>query len=127
MCYIENDPSVSILFLMVKKRKMKILNSVLAVMFILFAAVQYNDPDPYIWMPIYLLPAAVCGFAAVGRVFDRRVILAGMVVLGIYAISYLPDFFNWIKMGMPSIVQTMKAETPFVELTREFFAFPCRK
>jgi hypothetical protein len=32
----------------------------------------------------------------------------------------LPDFINWVKMGAPTITGSMKAESPFVELTREF-------
>lgn len=46
---------------------MKILNLILTILFILFAAVQYNDPDPIHWMALYLFVAAVCGFAAFGK------------------------------------------------------------
>jgi TctA family transporter len=98
---------------------MKILNIVLSIMFILFALVQYNDPDPYIWAPIYLFVAGVCGAAAFNR-YNNRVTLAGTIILTIYALFYVPDFIDWVKMGMPSIVETMKAEKLYVELTREF-------
>ncbi len=98
---------------------MKILNIILCILFILFAAVQYNDPDPYIWVPIYLFTAGVCGYAAYGK-YDRNVTLAGLLILGLFMISYIPDVMDWIKMGMPSIVETMKAEKKYVELTREF-------
>jgi hypothetical protein len=37
----------------------KILLWFFIVMFVAFAAVQYNDPDPYIWIPLYLVPAAM--------------------------------------------------------------------
>ena len=31
-----------------------------AVLFLLFVAVQYNDPDPQVWMPIYGLAVMAC-------------------------------------------------------------------
>ncbi len=36
-------------------------------LFILAAAVQYNDPDPIVWMAIYGLAAVACGLALAGR------------------------------------------------------------
>ncbi len=30
------------------------------VVFLLGAALQFNDPDPHIWIPIYLIPALIC-------------------------------------------------------------------
>jgi len=35
--------------------------------FLLSVAVQWNDPDPHLWMPIYGLAAALAGMAAAGR------------------------------------------------------------
>lgn len=98
---------------------MKIFNIVLTVIFILFAVVQYNDPDPYIWAPIYLFCAWVCGYAAMGK-YNKMAILIGLIPISIYMLFYIPDFIDWVKMGMPSIVETMKAEKSYVELTREF-------
>lgn len=98
---------------------MKTINLILCALFVLFALVQYNDPDPYLWAPIYLFVAAVCGYAAFGK-YNRPITLIGTVILGIYTLTYVPDFIDWIKMGMPNIVETMKAEKPYVELTREF-------
>jgi len=36
-------------------------------LFLLSAAVQWNDPDPVVWMGIYGLAAALSGAAAAGR------------------------------------------------------------
>jgi hypothetical protein len=98
---------------------MKIANIILTLVFILFAWWQLNDPDPYIWIPIYLYCAAMCALAAMGKA-NKIAILVGLIPLSIFMIMYIPDFINWIQMGMPSVVETMKAEKPFVELTREF-------
>jgi len=43
---------------------LQIINAFLCVLLIAFAAVQYNDPDFYFWVPVYLLPAALAGLAA---------------------------------------------------------------
>jgi hypothetical protein len=98
---------------------MKTFNIVLAVLFVLFAVVQYNDPDPYIWAPIYLFVAGICYYASKGKYF-QKVLLIGGIPIFLYMISYIPDFVDWVNMGMPSIVETMKANRSYVELTREF-------
>jgi hypothetical protein len=46
--------------------------------------------------------------------------MAGVLVLGAFMLSYVPEFLAWLRMGGPSIVETMKAEKPYVESTREF-------
>ena len=99
---------------------MKIAYWVLAVIFFLFALVQYNDPDPVQWMLMYGGVCALYILAVLGRP-NRLATWVGLGVSVAWAITYIPDFWNWVQMGMPSIVETMKAEKPYVELTREFF------
>ncbi len=43
---------------------MKYVNIVLGTLMVLFAGVQYNDPDALLWIVIYGVPAAWVGFAA---------------------------------------------------------------
>ena len=43
---------------------MRYANIVLGVMMLLFAAVQYNDPDAPLWMVLYLVPGAWALMAA---------------------------------------------------------------
>ena len=43
---------------------LNLFNAFLCVLLIAFAAVQYNDPDFYFWIPVYLLPAALAGLTA---------------------------------------------------------------
>ena len=98
---------------------MRILNFFICLIFLLFAGWQYNDPDPYIWIPIYGFVALEYGLAAFDRHLPYRVLLAGLVLLTIFMLTYIPDLIDWIRMGEPSIVETMKAERPWIELTRE--------
>lgn len=98
---------------------MKIFNLFLTALFLLSAALQWNDPDPFFWISIYLSAAVICGFAAFEK-YNRWAILLVMAVC-IYELSTLyPAFSQWLKDGMPSITETMKASTPYVELVREF-------
>lgn len=98
---------------------MKAVYWAIALVFSLFALVQYNDPDPAVWMLLYGAVAVLYVLAALGKPY-RRLAQLGLLVALCWAVTYVPAFIGWLKMGAPSIVGTMKAETLYVELTREF-------
>jgi Transmembrane family 220, helix len=104
--------------------RMKIFNIIFIFIFIVFAGLQYNDPDPYVWMPIYLYAALLCWLSIKGK-FYPKAYWAGFVVYGSYAIYKMFDengLIDWIrKHNAENIAGTMKAESPWVEETREFF------
>lgn len=88
-------------------------------LFLFFAYVQLNDPDPTKWVAIYiltgLLPIAMLYWnKAKYGIYILSAVLVGMFIFG------LPDFFSWAKAGFPSITETMKAEKLHIELVREF-------
>ncbi len=103
---------------------MKVFNIIFCFVFIVFAALQYNDPDPYVWVPIYMYTAVLCWLAASQRYFTKAYLL-GIVVYAIYAIYKMFDangLIDWIKLHhAENIAGTMKAEQPWIEETREFF------
>lgn len=103
---------------------MKIFNIIFCVLFILFAAVQYNDPDPWKWIILYLYAAVLCGLAARNK-FYPVAYLIGIVVYGAYAIYKIFDqngLIDWIiQHQAENIAETMKAEKPWIEESREFF------
>lgn len=98
---------------------MKIFKLVLSVLFVLFAVVQLNDPDPWGWVALYIFVAILCGLAAFNK-NNTYALLAGLGIIFIWMMTLIPDFINWVNMGMPTITGSMKAESPHVELTREF-------
>ena len=55
-------------------------------LFLLSVAVQYNDPDPYLWMPIYGLAAVLAGMGAAGRLPVRANAAALLLYLGLFAL-----------------------------------------
>jgi hypothetical protein len=42
-------------------------NVVMLLMFVFSVVVQFNDPDPLVWMPVYGAAAAACALALAGR------------------------------------------------------------
>jgi len=102
----------------------KLFNIFFCIVFILFAAVQYNDPDPYVWMPIYLYAAILCWLAFRNKYFPGAYLL-GIAVFAAYALYKFFDqngVWDWMtKHHATNIAGTMKAEQPWIEETREFF------
>ena len=103
---------------------LKVFNIFFCIVFILFAAVQYNDPDPYVWMPIYLYTAILCWLAFRNKYFPGAYLL-GIAVYAAYALYKFFDqngVWDWMtKHHATNIAGTMKAEQPWIEETREFF------
>jgi transmembrane protein TMEM220 len=102
---------------------MRIFNFIFFLLFVFSAALQYNDPDPYVWMPIYLYGAVLCFLAFRGKYYPRAYLI-GIAVYLVYA-GYLvftkDGVLDWINQhNAESLVQTMKAEKPWIEDTREF-------
>lgn len=50
---------------------LRLFNYLFAFLFLVSAGLQYNDPDPYLWMPIYLFGAVLCFLAARGRHYPK--------------------------------------------------------
>lgn len=98
---------------------MRIIHIILALLFLLCTVLQFNDPDPLKWCVAYGLMTLLFVAAAMGRYY-RPFTLVLTIVLGIWALTFVPDFIAWLRMGMPTITGSMKAESPHVELVREF-------
>ncbi|MEM8526573.1 MAG: transmembrane 220 family protein [Bacteroidota bacterium] len=98
---------------------MRILYIILSILFTLFAVVQINDVDPHLWVTYYLLVAALMGVASFGQFRLYAFFIA--FALTLIALGRLfPEFMEWIEIGTPSIVESMKAEKEYVEFVREF-------
>lgn len=103
---------------------MKIFNIIFCFLFLVSAGLQYNDPDPYLWIPIYMYGVIYCWLAFKGK-YHPKAYLIGSGILLIYA-GY--EFFSadgvldWLnEHNAEDIAGTMKAEKPWIESTREFF------
>lgn len=102
---------------------MKLVNVFFIVIFILSAALQHNDPDPYVWMPLYLYGAFIC-YRALKKKYNPVLYVIGLVVYVAYAAFLFFDtegVLSWATVhGAENIAQSMKAAKPWIEETREF-------
>ncbi|HZY81834.1 MAG TPA: transmembrane 220 family protein [Cyclobacteriaceae bacterium] len=100
---------------------MKILKIFFGVLFILFAVVQFNDPDPLLWILIYGA-MAVISFMAVFKRYPLQymiIMAAGFLVM---TILYFDGFKEWL--GSPDryllFDDLAKMQFPYIEEAREF-------
>lgn len=100
---------------------MKVFNLILALIFLAFAAVQFNDTpgDILFWVLLYTLVALVSAFGAFHQ-YNMWIIVLGIGAAVYEMFHKFPAFAQWCSDGMPSIVDEMKASSPYVELVREF-------
>ncbi|MFD2143933.1 transmembrane 220 family protein [Mucilaginibacter antarcticus] len=101
-----------------------IINVIFCISFLGFAYLNFDDSDWYLWVPIYVAVAACCGLACFSMYYPN--VYLGLTAF--YLIYAVKLFFekdgvkDWIvKYRTPSLVESMKAEKPFIENTREFF------
>lgn len=101
-----------------------VLNIVFLVSFLLFAYVNLNDPDAWLWVTIYMVAAICCGLAAFKMYYPAVYLMAIIFYLG-YAvwIFFSKDgVLDWIrKYHAPSLVESMQTTKPYIEKAREFF------
>ncbi len=105
-------------------RKLKVFNLFFCLLFIVFAALQYNDPDPYLWIPIYLYTALLCWLAFKNRFYPFAYIfgIIGYLIYGIFLFFTKDGVGDWFTQHhAENIVATMQAQKPWIEDAREFF------
>jgi hypothetical protein len=91
----------------------KIILTLLRVLFLLFALVQLNDPDPLVWICIYLVPVFV---------FNEQLLRRGMGRFGQITLGFV--YFLWAAEQFPPewegvLLDSMAMKTLNIELGRE--------
>ena len=99
---------------------MKWVHLTLSFLFLAFAAVQINDPDPILWIIVYLIIAIVAILAFKERHYFWFNLVFFMTLL-VSTSFYVVDVIEWWRDGMPNIAGSMKASSPYIERIREFF------
>ena len=98
---------------------MKIIYAILAAILLSFVAVQYNDPDPILWMPIYGYGAMLLAMAAGGK-YHKVATIIGIVGYSSGAIYLSPSVLEWIeKEHGQNLMQSMANSKMYIEETRE--------
>jgi hypothetical protein len=96
---------------------MKILNYVMTACFLFSAVVQYNDPDPLVWMLIYSLSAVACGLAIAGRLNWMFPAAIGITALA-WAMTLAPNVIGKVAFG--ELFESFEMKDERVEVAREF-------
>lgn len=90
----------------------KIVLWVFIALFILFAAVQYNDVDGWLWMLVYLLTAFLC-FRAIKNKGDKLSYLTIATLFLLWGINIYPPEWEGVMLN------TAGMKTLNIELGRE--------
>lgn len=96
----------------------KICNAVFAIAFLLATLVQYNDPDPYVWIPTYLTALGCCIAFALGKLHPTvATVIAGAAC--VWSLTLVPtivshppalaDVFGDVKMYAPGVEEAREA------------------
>ncbi len=90
------------------------------VIFLMFAYVQLNDPDPVIWFSMYLMVAVFFGFSNFLRV-PKVLLYAAISGLLVFSLFHLGYFLDWLMSDDKSeLFGKMVYEKPYIEGAREF-------
>lgn len=100
---------------------MKIVNGILALMFVAFTLVQFNDPDPVIWILIYLNMVIICA-AAIFKKQHQIWLLISAILYFIYACFLIPGAMEWFRSPDKAMLfdEIAKMQNLYIEETREF-------
>lgn len=100
---------------------MRVVNFILAVLFLVFAFVQINDPDPLIWILIYGA-MAVASVMAIFAYYPFRFLLALLVAYTVYSFTYFDGVVEWLRQDNKAGLfdEIAKMEHWYIEEAREF-------
>lgn len=100
---------------------MRVVNFVLAILFLVFAFVQVNDPDPLLWILIYGA-MAVLAILAMFKIYPFKIILALLVIYIGYSAVFLEGVKEWWQQPDKTALfdDVAKMQYPYVEAAREF-------
>lgn len=97
-----------------------IINSLLFIVFSMFAFVQLNDPDPIRWVTLYGIVALISLFSNFRKI-PRSVIYLFTVILLVYAGFHFTYFIDYLQIeDKNELFGKMVYEKPYLEGTREF-------
>ncbi len=100
---------------------MRVLNFMLALMFLFFAFLQVNDPDPVLWILIYGAMSVVC-VMAMFEFYKRNLLVILAVLYSVYCYFLWPGVSEWLQQEDKSALfdDVMKMEHLYIEESREF-------
>lgn len=99
---------------------MRYVNLAVAAVFAWCAILQYNDPDPWLWIAVYAAATVVAALAAFGR-YPLPALAALSLVCLVWMSALFGGVLDFIAQDDPGQLFTgMSPDRPYVEQTREF-------
>jgi hypothetical protein len=98
----------------------QIIQLFFGIMMLVFAYLQLNDPDPFLWVLIYVLVAAMLVLSAFGK--RNSYAFWGLVIIILIPMGLLsPGLFQWL-MYEPAedLLYGMSPDRMYIEESREF-------
>ncbi|HEU5075415.1 MAG TPA: transmembrane 220 family protein [Polyangiaceae bacterium] len=96
---------------------LQLFNALFALAFALAALLQYNDPDPYLWMPTYLAAVGCCVAFARGKLHPAvAYVLAGIAC--VWSLTLMPSVVRH-PPALAEVFGDVKMYAPGVEEARE--------
>jgi len=94
------------------KTLFKVLGIIFGVLFIFGAIVQYNDPDPLLWITLYSL-AALASFGFAANKTPKKVLLSlgALFLIGFFMVY--PETFEGFEIGQGDIKNIEEAREAF--------------
>jgi len=101
-------------------KQKKITNFILCVVFIIFALLQINDPDGFLWFSIYFIVSIICLYSNFKPISKSLLILIIIALLA-YSAFYFPLFIDYLETkNREEIFDEMVYDKPYLEGAREF-------
>ena len=104
------------------RKSLKTISLLFCLLFLAAAALQWNDPDPLIWIVLYGLAAVVSFFYFIGRRHFWITLLFGLIYL-IWAIVLWPDTWEGINLGEGNIANIERARESLGLMIMAFIMF----
>jgi len=101
-------------------KKKGILPLLIGLIFLIFALVQYNDPDPWSWIIMYGAISLIAIFSAFGF-YSRWVVYLALAVSLIWMVILFPGFWKWLRYEpVDALLYGMSPDKMYIEESREF-------
>ncbi|MCB4798579.1 transmembrane 220 family protein [Tamlana sp. PT2-4] len=100
--------------------KQKVINVLFFIVFVIFALLQINDPDPVLWVLIYGF-VSILFLGANFYSYSKWFIWLVVVCLLVYGSFYFSSVLDWLQTeNKNEIFGEMVYEKPYLEGSREF-------
>lgn len=76
----------------------KLLGFFFGLVYLSFAVLQYNDPDPAIWMVVYGAAALLCFMVAAGKI-TPAILWSAAIFYVVGAVFVWPERFEGVRIG----------------------------